>query len=53
VDGKKNILFEAQLGVLRDLDFGIFPYTSSSAPLVLCAHRRGHARTKIDSVVGV
>ena len=37
VDGKKNILFEAQLGVLRDLDFGIFPYTSSSAPLAAYA----------------
>lgn len=28
-EGKK-ILFEAQLGALRDLDFGIWPYTSSS-----------------------
>ena len=27
----KNILFEAQLGALRDIDFGIFPYTSSSS----------------------
>lgn len=26
----KNILFEAQLGALRDVDFGIYPYTSSS-----------------------
>ena len=26
----KNILFEAQLGALRDIDFGIYPYTSSS-----------------------
>ena len=29
--GGKNVLFEAQLGVLRDIDFGIFPYTSSSS----------------------
>ena len=28
-DGKK-ILFEAQLGALRDLDYGIHPYTTSS-----------------------
>ena len=28
-DGKK-ILFEAQLGSLRDLDYGIYPYTTSS-----------------------
>ena len=31
-DGK-NIMFEAQLGALRDIDFGIYPYTSSSTPL--------------------
>ena len=28
-DGK-SILFEGQLGALRDLDFGIYPYTTSS-----------------------
>ncbi len=27
----KNIMFEAQLGALRDIDFGIYPYTSSSS----------------------
>ena len=26
----KNVLMEAQLGALRDIDFGIYPYTSSS-----------------------
>ena len=26
----KKILFEAQLGALRDIDFGIYPFTSSS-----------------------
>ena len=26
----KKILFEAQLGALRDIDFGIYPYTTSS-----------------------
>ena len=36
----KNILFEAQLGALRDIDYGIYPYTSSSTPPGrLCAHR--------------
>ena len=29
----KNVLMEAQLGALRDLDYGIYPYTSSSSPL--------------------
>lgn len=35
-EGKK-ILYEAQLGVLRDIDFGIYPYTSSSSPLAAYA----------------
>ena len=29
----KSILFEAQLGALRDLDYGIYPYTTSSNTL--------------------
>ena len=29
----RNIMFEAQLGALRDIDFGIYPYTSSSTTL--------------------
>ena len=32
-DAGKSILLEAQLGALRDLDYGIFPYTSSSCTL--------------------
>ncbi len=53
-DGKKNILFEAQLGVLRDLDFGIYPYTSSSAPLAAYAPiGAGMPGAKIDRVIGV
>jgi adenylosuccinate synthase len=54
MDGKKNILFEAQLGVLRDVDFGIYPYTSSSAPLAAYAPiGAGMPGAKLDSVVGV
>ncbi len=54
VDGKKNILFEAQLGVLRDVDFGIYPYTSSSAPLAAYAPiGAGMPGTKLDRVIGV
>ena len=54
VDGKKNILFEAQLGVLRDVDFGIFPYTSSSTPLAAYAPiGSGMPGAKLDSVIGV
>ena len=29
----KSILLEGQLGALRDLDWGIYPYTTSSCPL--------------------
>ena len=54
VDGKKNVLFEAQLGVLRDVDFGIFPYTSSSTPLAAYAPiGSGMPGAKLDSVIGV
>ena len=35
-DGR-NVLFEAQLGALRDIDFGIFPYTSSSSSIAAYA----------------
>lgn len=31
-DGK-NVLLEAQLGAMRDIDYGIFPYTSSSSTI--------------------
>ncbi len=31
------MLFEAQLGALRDIDFGIYPYTSSSTTLAAYA----------------
>lgn len=30
---RKSILFEAQPGALRDIDFGIYPYTSASTTL--------------------
>jgi adenylosuccinate synthase len=33
----KNILLEAQLGTLRDIDFGIYPYTTSSSALAAYA----------------
>ena len=32
----KNIMFEAQLGALRDIDFGIYPFTSSSSTIPYC-----------------
>ena len=33
IEERKSILFEAQLGVFRDIDFGIYPYTSASTTL--------------------
>ena len=37
IDAGKNIMFEAQLGALRDLDLGIYPYTSSSSTIAAYA----------------
>ncbi len=52
-EGKK-ILFEAQLGALRDLDYGIHPYTTSSNPIAAYAPvGSGLPNVKIDEVVGV
>ena len=33
----KSVMFEAQLGALRDIDFGIYPYTSASTTLAAYA----------------
>lgn len=50
----KSILFEAQLGVLRDIDFGIYPYTSSSNPIAAYAPVGcGAPWLKLDEVIGV
>ena len=50
----KNILFEAQLGSLRDLDYGICPYTTSSNTTAAYAPiGSGLPSAKIDDVIGV
>lgn len=52
-DGK-SILFEAQLGSLRDLDYGIYPYTTSSNTTAAYAPiGSGLPGAKIDDVIGV
>ena len=52
-EGKK-LLFEAQLGALRDLDYGIYPYTTSSNAIAAYAPvGSGLPDTRLDSVVGV
>ncbi len=50
----KNILFEAQLGALRDLDFGIYPYTTSSNTLAAYAPiGAGLPSLRLTEVIGV
>lgn len=50
----KRILFEAQLGALRDLDLGIHPYTTSSNALAAYAPvGSGYPAVKLENVIGV
>ncbi len=50
----KRILFEAQLGALRDVDFGILPYTSSSSTIAAYAPiGAGVPNLKLDKSVGI
>lgn len=52
-DGK-NVMFEAQLGALRDVEFGIYPYTSSSTTLAAYAPiGAGVPGMKLDNVIGI
>ena len=50
----KRMLFEAQLGSLRDLDYGIYPYTTSSNTLAAYAPvGSGLPSAKIERIIGV
>ena len=50
----KKVLFEAQLGALRDLDYGIFPYTTSSNAIAAYAPvGSGLPSARLDEVIGV
>ena len=50
----KKIMFEAQLGSLRDLDFGIVPYTTSSNTTAAYAPiGSGCPSVKADEIIGV
>jgi adenylosuccinate synthase len=50
----KRILFEAQLGALRDLDCGIYPFTTSSHALAAYAPvGSGAPWLKVDEVLGI
>lgn len=52
-DGR-NVMFEAQLGALRDIDFGIYPYTSSSSTIAAYAPvGAGIPQHRLDKVIGI
>ena len=54
VNEGKSLMFEAQLGALRDIDFGIYPYTSGSSTIAAYAPiGAGIPFIKLDSVVGI
>ncbi len=50
----KKILFEAQLGALRDIDYGIIPFTSSSSTIAAYAPiGAGVPNLKLDRSIGI
>jgi adenylosuccinate synthase len=54
VDGNLKVMLEGQLGVMRDLDWGIYPYVTSSNPTAAFAGAgAGIPPSKISRVVGV
>lgn len=54
IEERKSILFEAQLGALRDIDFGIYPYTSASTTLASYAPiGAGVPFAKLDESIGI
>ena len=54
LENGKNVMFEAQLGALRDIDYGIYPYTSSSSVIAAYAPiGAGIPGKKVDSVLGI
>ncbi len=50
----KSVMFEAQLGALRDIDFGIYPYTSSSSTIASYGPiGAGIPGVKLDLTIGI
>ena len=50
----KKIMLEAQLGALRDLDYGIYPYTSSSNNIAAYGPiGAGVPNLKLDKTIGI
>ncbi len=54
LESGKKVVLEAQLGAMRDIDYGIFPYTSSSSTISAYGPiGAGIPGKQIDHVVGV
>ena len=52
-EGKK-IMFEAQLGALRDIDYRIYPYTSGSSTIAAYAPiGAGIPEARLDTIIGI
>jgi len=50
----KTVLFEAQLGALRDIDYGIYPFTSSSSTIAAYGPiGAGVPWMRLDNVMGI
>jgi adenylosuccinate synthase len=54
IDEDKNILFEGQLGAMKDIDLGIYPYVTSSNPVAAYAAVSGGFSPKlIKNITGI
>ncbi len=54
INEDKNILFEGQLGVMKDLDLGTYPYVTSSNPIAaFAAVGAGVPMKKVSKITGV
>lgn len=54
IDRKENVIFESAQGTLLDVDFGTYPYVTSSNPVAGgCCVGTGVGPTKIDYILGV
>ena len=54
IESGKSVIFEAQLGALRDIEYGIYPYTSASTTLAAYAPTgAGVPYARIDESIGI
>lgn len=54
INAGKNIIFEGQLGAMKDLDLGIYPYVTSSNPVAAyAAVGGGFPHHKITDITGI